>query len=82
MPMGYSHRREEGYEVKERKSVPRGRRPLPADLRRSEFVGVRVTPASRRVIERAAKLWGQSLAEFVRESALREAVRIIGRKKA
>ncbi len=63
--------------MKTAKSVPRGRRPLPADLRRSEFVGVRVTRAQRRVLERAAKSCGESLAEFVRRSAMKNAYKIV-----
>ncbi len=62
------------------KSVPRGRRPLPADLRRSEFVGVRFTLGEVREADRAARHSEVTLSAFIRAASLEAARRLVKKK--
>ena len=53
-----------------------GPRPLPDDLVRSQFFGLRLSRQERRALESAALNTGVSISQFLREAALRDADRV------
>ena len=54
-------------------STIRGRPPLPDAKRKAAYIGVRMTAADRRRIERAAKRAGETLSEYLAAAALERA---------
>ena len=59
----------------------KGRPPLPDSERRSQILQARVTSAERETIEAGAEAAGETPAEFLRESALDRARRLLTKRK-
>jgi uncharacterized protein (DUF1778 family) len=54
-----------------------GRPPIPAKLRRNAQIVVRLRKSERRLLDRAAKANGETVADFVRRTALGAAAEIV-----